>query len=259
MNGSVTYQGSPLLSGMIDVVSPEPTLETLNVTANGTYEPGEGVDGFNEVNVNVPTPEPTIYPLNIVQNGVYEAPEGVDGYSPIGVNVPIPDDETLNVYANGTYHPSSPDRRINEVIVDVPIPTPTLETLNVTTNGSYTPGSGVDGFNEVNVNVPQASFLAKRKQLTNEYGSSLGKVSTDSNFVAGKYYYFLIYNTTSTQQINQQSLVLCPSGGFSDNGTTIYIGSYEMLAYPDGIRMVSNPGAEKFITIFEVPDSSLTS
>ena len=35
-----------------------PVLESLNVTANGTYIPGEGIDGYNEVNVNIPDPEP---------------------------------------------------------------------------------------------------------------------------------------------------------------------------------------------------------
>ena len=29
-------------------------LETLNVSSNGTYTPGTGVDGYDEVNVNIP-------------------------------------------------------------------------------------------------------------------------------------------------------------------------------------------------------------
>lgn len=35
-----------------------PVLETLEVSANGTYTPEEGVDGFDEVNVHVAPPDP---------------------------------------------------------------------------------------------------------------------------------------------------------------------------------------------------------
>lgn len=35
--------------------TPQPTYDTLNATANGTYYPGEGVDAFDEVIVEVPS------------------------------------------------------------------------------------------------------------------------------------------------------------------------------------------------------------
>lgn len=65
--------------------------EELNVTENGTWEPGTGVDGFSKVVVNVPDAPAVVRPLEVTENGTYTAPNGVDGYSPVTVNVPSED------------------------------------------------------------------------------------------------------------------------------------------------------------------------
>lgn len=127
MNGSLLFEGNPILSG------------SLNVNTHGNIEPLE---------------------IEINENGTREItpPSGVDGYAPIKIETIVPQIEpvleTLNVTQNGRYEPPSGVAGFNEVNVNVPTPTPTLETLNITQNGTYTPPSGVDGYDEVVVNVP---------------------------------------------------------------------------------------------------------
>ena len=65
----------------------EPVLETLYATDNGLYTPDEGVDGFSEVNVDVPAPGLTS--LYVTQNGEYTSmTEGVPGFDIVDVAVP---------------------------------------------------------------------------------------------------------------------------------------------------------------------------
>lgn len=68
-------------------------LESLTVTANGQYEPSEGVDGFSDVTVLVPERLPVTESLSVTENGTYTA--SGDGFNPVTVNVPIPTDPNV--------------------------------------------------------------------------------------------------------------------------------------------------------------------
>lgn len=65
----------------------EAVLENLEVTKNGTYTPGDGVDGFGNVVVNVPEPEVVLQDKTITENGTYSADEGFDGLGKVTVEV----------------------------------------------------------------------------------------------------------------------------------------------------------------------------
>ena len=80
---------------IIKTVYEEPVLEPLSVTANGTYEPEEGVDGYSDVSVQVPERQPVTESLSVTENGTYEPSEGVDGYDRVTVNVIPPTDPNV--------------------------------------------------------------------------------------------------------------------------------------------------------------------
>lgn len=122
----------------VSVSVPQPTLTTLNVTANGTY-----TGKFSEVNVDVPdTPIPTEYQdaydkvqtittgerftTNGTKTGLFENPQVlVPTTSEIGV--------TLNVTEGGSYT-KEPDTgyTYNKVVVDIPTAKFTYHALTMT-------------------------------------------------------------------------------------------------------------------------------
>ena len=123
-------------------------LESLNVTANGNYEPPEGVDGFSNVTVSVPERIPVTESLSVTQNGLYEPSEGIDGYDSVTVAVPptVPDIEPLTVTENGIYTASGDG--FNPVTVNVQIPTdPNVceGEFTATTTGVLTIDTGYEG------------------------------------------------------------------------------------------------------------------
>lgn len=114
--------------------------------------------------------EAVIQSLSISANGTYTAPTGVDGYSPVVVDVPAPEIklEDKNITSNGTFSASSGFDGLGTVNVNVPERVPVVESIDITANGTYTPPQGVDGFNNVIVNVPSSgSGKLKRLELNN--------------------------------------------------------------------------------------------
>ena len=89
---------------------PEPVIEELNVTENGTYNAPSGVDGYNPVKVNVPIPEPSLQEKNVTPTTSEQEvipDSGYDGLSKVTVDA-IPDDYvkpsgTLEITENGTH------------------------------------------------------------------------------------------------------------------------------------------------------------
>lgn len=81
-NGKVLYINNGKIAAK-SVVPGGAVLESLSVTQNGDYYPGTGVDGFDEVHVNVSggiTPTGT---LVIRENGIYD----ITNYANVNVNV----------------------------------------------------------------------------------------------------------------------------------------------------------------------------
>ena len=99
-NGSYNITGE-FNGGVItvDVPAPQFVTETLNVSANGTYNPGEGVDGYSQVVVDVPQSvtgytqkeitEGTIEIINLDNSASFVASSAFNGNTTIKtVNLP---------------------------------------------------------------------------------------------------------------------------------------------------------------------------
>ena len=131
----------------------------LNVSSNGTYTPSEGVDGYSQVNVNVPATQFITETLSVSANGTYTPSEGVNGYSQVNVNVPATQfiTETLSVSANGTYTPGEGIDGYSQVVVDVPasgwdqkdLTEGTIDIINLNNSASFVASNALNG----NINI----------------------------------------------------------------------------------------------------------
>ena len=112
----------------------EAIIQSLSISANGTYTASSGVDVYSPITFNVPQKEPNIQNLSVSANGTYTAPSGTDGYSPVVVDVQ-PNLENITITANGTYTHTGKDG-YDQVVVNVP--QEGLDVSNITINDTPT-------------------------------------------------------------------------------------------------------------------------
>lgn len=159
----------------VNVPTVAANLDSKVITANGTYTPPTGTDGWDEISVAVPSdqkPEETLT-QTISQNGTttYNPTSGsVFSSATITVNVPEQKPEetlTQTISANGTttYTPTS-GSVFDSAVITVNVPGPDLDTKTITENGTYTAATeDLDGYSEVTVNV-QPNVGAKPTTIT---------------------------------------------------------------------------------------------
>ena len=162
-NGNYTPPAG--VDGYDDIhVDIRPVIDSITIRENGTYEASGEVDGYSPVVVNVPQSAAKVYAKNINANGNYYPDAGYDGFSQVSVNVPATPLRPLNVTENGEYNPPSGEG-YSKVVVDVPTDQE-IESITITENGTYTAPTGVDGYSPVIVNVPQPEDAYYIKDMT---------------------------------------------------------------------------------------------
>ena len=188
--------------------------------------------------------EAIIQSLSITANGTYTAPADVDGYSPVVVNVPerVPVVESIDITANGTYTPNEGVDGYNSVNVQVPERVPVVESKEITANGTYKPPQGVDGFNNVVVNVPSSGSSTKLKRLElthggqeylfNDYFLDLldyGCEVVCTNSRSYKFWRLAKGNYNQMNYITGENVDKFASLKINLNGCTLYDGTLEMF------------------------------
>ena len=174
-----------LYNWIFDGVQIPPTYVQMSVdseTGNVVINEGVEVDDEDVIHIYSLETEAHLIALIASENGVFVPPEGVDGFNQVTVNVPAvtPVLENLSVAENGVYTPSTGVDGFNQVTVNVSAVTPVLESLSVTQNGVYTPPTGVDGFNQVTVNAQGTSFVEDTySQLLTNYFDTEVNINAD--------------------------------------------------------------------------------
>ena len=137
----VPDEGSVLSKVDVNVNVPDPELEELNVTANGTYTPTKY--GYSKVDVAVPATPTQEKEINIEKNNQTLEVLPDEGYdlSKVSVGVHIPQEyPTISINQNGSTKitPTGTDALIKSAVVNVNVPSKPEQTKTVTINQNGT-------------------------------------------------------------------------------------------------------------------------
>jgi hypothetical protein len=133
----------------------EPT-GTITIKTNGTHD----VSGYANAKVNVPTGNEALGSIVITENGTYTPPVGIDGYNNINVNIaggdsgdkPILTSKVIT--ANGVYDATKEGfEGYDSVTVKVYDANISLQDKTITANGTYTADGAYTGLGTVTVDV----------------------------------------------------------------------------------------------------------
>jgi len=151
------------MAAAIGQIHGEPVLETKSVTANGTYTPSTGKDGFSEVTVNVPNSYGAADEGKVVSNGELVAQTA----------------RASEITANGTYDTTTND----EVTVNVSGGGGSTNILSGTTDPTAAQGSNGDVYLKYTDKPQLPSGYTAVAYI--EVGSTSGpKIDTGYNFTA---------------------------------------------------------------------------
>lgn len=154
------YLGSKMvsaLSGAAGGSSANPVLEELTATENKEYTPGEGVDGFSKVVVNVESPidlESLIAVCDAI-NG--EAVDGESVEAKVSRLMNTKEDIKAALIEKGQTVTDADAFSSYADKIRAIKGTSKLEALTVTENGTYIPGEGIDGYSSVTVAIEGAT------------------------------------------------------------------------------------------------------
>ena len=161
-------------------------IKTLQITSNGTYTAGEGVDGYSPVEVNVPSPQFVTEILNVSANGTYNPGQGVDGYSQVVVDVPISGWDQKS-FTEGTIEIINLDNSASFVASGAFKNNKTIQTVNL----PYATTVGMEAFFQcrlTQINLPVCSYIGESAFA---YCQNLNQVSLPvcSYLSSGVFYY----------------------------------------------------------------------
>lgn len=173
-------------------IEAQPVLEPLAVAQNGVYVPGDEVDGFSEVTVQVEQEPPTLSELEVTENGEYAPEEGTDGFSKVTVNVEqgvsLPELASPAAAEDIAQGKEAIDQNGEKVSGAMPVNAAEAVVLDATTPLYQIPAGKHTGEGRVSIELEEKTVVltAEQQEITPTAGKVLGKVIVPAGAAGGE-------------------------------------------------------------------------